>query len=155
DCPRGGEQCAIKDGQAMCTLGTCETDAPRACSASGTKILQCDKGRLLSLDCGALGLRCETTAEGPGCATTSAMCTEGSKRCDGNAAVSCYNGREVKVECEKAGLVCGGAVGSLAVGACATEGPVSCDSSVAARCDGAILKYCAAGKPRGYFCKYL
>ena len=40
DCPRGGEQCIVVDGQATCTLGPCpggieEGDKPR-CSASGT-----------------------------------------------------------------------------------------------------------------------
>lgn len=155
DCPRGGEQCAIKDGQAVCTLGTCETDTPRACSASGTKILQCDKGKLLSLDCGALGLRCETTADGPGCATTSAACSGAAKKCDGNAAVTCHNGHEVRVECASGGLVCGGGSASVAVGACATSAASTCDPAAGARCDGAILKYCAAGRPRGYFCKSL
>jgi hypothetical protein len=155
DCPRGGEQCAIREGGAACVLGACEADTPRACSASGTKILQCDRGKLLSMDCAALGLRCASGPSGPACATTSAACSGGGKRCEGATAVTCLNGHEVKIDCAAAGLECGGSADALAVGACATSSVPSCDASAPPRCDGAILKYCAAGRPRGYFCKSL
>jgi hypothetical protein len=155
DCPRGGEQCAIKDGQAVCTLGTCEADSPRACSGSGTKIVQCDRGKLLSLDCAALGLRCAMGADGPGCATTGPACSSSAKRCDGDVAVGCFNGHEVRIECGAAGLACASSPDAVAVGSCAMPAASACDPDAPARCDGAILKYCAAGKARGYFCRSL
>jgi hypothetical protein len=163
DCPRGGEQCSVRDGQADCSLGPCPADikegAPPQCSASGTRIVHCDKGRLLSLDCAAFGLRCASAPDGgaPGCAPATAPCVTGSKRCEGNVSVACFNGHEVRVDCSRAGLVCGGGAGSTAVGACssppATTG--ACDPSSPGHCDGANVKYCFAGKSRSYLCKSL
>ena len=163
DCPRGGEQCIVVDGQATCTLGPCpgdihDGDHPR-CSASGTHILQCQKGKLASLDCQAFGLRCATAADGSaGCATNGAACSGAARRCDGNVAVGCYNGHEVRVDCAAAGLACNAAPGATAVGACMAAAPATgaCDpASDKPRCDGASVKYCFAGKPRSYFCKSL
>jgi hypothetical protein len=162
DCPRGGEQCIVVGGQATCTLGPCpgdirEGDKPR-CSASGTHILQCDKGKLASLDCAAFGLRCSVGSDGAaGCATSGAPCASSTKRCDGNVAVGCYNGHEVRVDCASAGLACAASSAGEAVGACvaprATTPP--CDDSDKAKCDGANVDYCYAGKNRAYFCKAL
>ncbi len=161
DCPRGGEQCAVRDGEALCTLGACPADikegAPAVCSASGTRILRCERGRLASLDCGAFGLRCANGPSGPGCAPPTATCSSGSKRCEGTTSVGCVDGHEVRVECGAAGLTCNPGAGALPVGACfsppAKEG--ACDPSAPDRCDGANVKYCVAGKARSYFCKPL
>ena len=71
DCPRGGEQCVVRDGKAVCALGACDKDSPPTCSPSGTRVLECNKGKLLSLDCAAFGLRCVTGASGPQCALAS------------------------------------------------------------------------------------
>jgi hypothetical protein len=157
DCPRGGEQCAVVGGHAACTLGPCEADAPAACSRSGTRILECRKRKLVSLDCGAFALRCDSSPAGPRCATQGAACTEGASRCEGDAAISCWHGHEVRVECGAGGLSCGGS--GAAVGAC-TVAPVaappaegSCDPDSAPRCDGATLRWCAWGSPRSYLCK--
>jgi hypothetical protein len=162
DCPRGGEQCIVVDGQATCTLGPCPGDIhdgdKARCSGSGTHILQCEKGKLASLDCQAFGLRCATGADGTaGCATGGAACAGTAKRCDGNVAVGCFNAHEVRVDCSAAGLVCNPTAGATPVGACMAAVPDAgaCDPSEKPRCDGASVKYCYAGKSRAYFCKSL
>jgi hypothetical protein len=161
ECPRGGEQCSVREGDALCTLGPCPPEikegASPACSASGTRILRCERGRLVSLDCSAFGLRCVAGPSGPGCAPTTPACAAGSKRCEGNAAVGCYNGHEVRVSCSAAGLACGSGPGFVPVGACAASPTTgnACDQSAAGRCDGSSLKYCFAGRTRSYFCKSL
>lgn len=150
DCPRGGEQCVVREGRALCALGACETDGSPACSASGTRILSCRKGRLVSLDCGAFGLRCETTHDGPKCVTNGASCAEAPAHCDGGTAVVCHYGHEARVDCASAGLTCGN---GTALGVCTAPKETGCDPSSAPRCDGATLKWCAWGKPRSYLCK--
>ena len=164
DCPRGGEQCVVSDGHAACALGGCEKDAAPACSPSGTRVLECKKSKLLSLDCGAFGLRCTASGgEGPKCATQAASCHEGTTRCEGTTAVACWHGHEVRIDCGARGLVCGagtavldaGAARVAPVGACAAITPATgaCDPSSTPRCDGATLRWCALGQPRGYLCK--
>jgi len=161
DCPRGGEQCSVREGEASCSLGPCPADikegAAPLCSASGTRILRCDKGRLVSLDCSAFGLRCASGPAGPGCAPATPACSAGSRRCEGNVAVGCFNGHEVRVDCGGTGLQCAAGLGSTTVGACASLPATTgaCDPNAAARCDGANVKYCFAGKSRSYLCKSL
>lgn len=157
DCPRGGEQCIVSAGKAMCALGACETEAPASCSPSGTRVVECKKGRLLSLDCGAFGLRCAPQAGGPQCATPGKTCTEGTLRCDGTTSVGCFHGHEVRVDCAARGLSCGISADAgtpLAIGSCAVAlGKGACDPDAKPTCDGATLRYCAFGQPRGYLCK--
>lgn len=157
DCPRGGEQCVVREGHAFCALGPCASDGAPSCSASGTRILECKKGKLVSLDCAAFGLRCVQGADGPACATQGAPCADGALRCEGSSAVACFHGREVKVDCAAAGLSCAGvgagATTGASVGACTIAAGGSCDPSSAPRCDGATLKWCAWGSPRSYPCK--
>ncbi len=159
DCPRGGEQCVVRDGKAVCALGACNKDSPATCSPSGTRVLECNKGKLLSLDCAAFGLRCVTGASGPQCATEGGTCTEGIVRCDGTTAVACYHGHEVRIDCAARGLTCGASRvdggAATAVGACSAAVPAkgACDPAAPAKCDGATLKWCAGGQPRGYLCK--
>jgi hypothetical protein len=163
DCTRGGEQCIVAGGDAKCTLGPCpgtikDGDKP-VCSASGTHKLQCEKGKLVSLDCAAFGLHCATAADGTaGCATSGAACTGTAKRCDGNVAVGCFDGHEVRVDCGAGGMTCSPVPGATPVGACVAPPPPppgGCDPSAAPKCDGANIKYCFAGKARSYFCKAL
>jgi len=117
DCPRGGEQCVVRDGHAVCALGSCDKDAAPACSPSGTRVLECKKGKLLSLDCGAFGLQCTSSADGPRCATQGASCREGTTRCEGSTAVGCWHGREVRVDCGARGLACAnGAPSTTSIG---------------------------------------
>ena len=157
DCPRGGEQCAVRSGEAYCALGPCPSDfqegAPAICSGSGTRILRCEKGKLVSLDCAAFGLKCAATGGVAGCAADTPACTSAATSCDGNVAVGCHNGHEVRIDCAAGGMVCGQ---GPAVGACAMPAPEKgerCDPAAPARCDGATIKYCAAGKPRSFPCK--
>jgi len=161
DCPRGGEQCLVVDGQATCTLGPCpgnfEEADPARCSASGTHVLRCEKGKLASLDCAAFGLTCATTPGGvAACATGGAPCTGAGKRCEGTVAVGCVNGHEVRVDCGSAGLACTASDGGASVGACvAAASPSACDPDAKEKCSGASIDYCFAGKSRSYFCKAL
>jgi hypothetical protein len=167
DCPRGGEQCVVREGHAVCALGTCEKDAAPGCSASGTRVLECKKGKLLSLDCAAFGLKCTPSSEGPRCATPAASCQDGTTRCEGTTAIGCFRGHEVRIDCGARGLVCSAgtdaSAGAQAIGACALgpasraagadAGPVGCDPAAPPRCDGATLRWCAWGQPRAYLCK--
>jgi hypothetical protein len=167
DCPRGGEQCSVREGQAACSLGPCPREvaegSPPTCSTSGTRILQCEHGVLNSLDCDAFGLICAASPGADGgppvarCAPPTATCTGTWSRCDGDVAVSCYNGHEARVQCGAAGMTCAtGNEGGRIVGSCAaTPAATSCDSNAPARCDGATLRYCAAGQPRALLCKAL
>jgi hypothetical protein len=161
DCPRGGEQCIVREGQADCSLGPCSAEnkegSPSTCSASGTRILQCDHGKLRSLDCAAFGLKCTMDSGKAGCAPSTAACSGTATRCEGNVSVGCVHGHEVRVDCGAAGLTCNTA-GANAVGACVSPPPAAgekCDAKEAAKCDGATIKYCFAGKRRSYFCKSL
>jgi hypothetical protein len=162
DCPRGGEQCVVVDGQPSCTLGPCPSgmkdgDAPR-CSASRTHTLRCEKGRIASLDCDTFGLSCVTAADGSSaCATTGAACSGKGIRCDGTVAIGCVNGHEVRVNCGSAGLACSPTDDSMRVGACVEPDGATprCDPSAAAKCSGPNIEYCFAGKSRAYYCKAL
>ena len=166
DCPRGGEQCSVREGQSACSLGPCPAGmtegASPVCSASGTRILRCEHGVMTSLDCAAFGLICGSGPGGAACTPPTAPCAGASRRCDGDVAVSCYDGHEVRVECAAAGMSCNPTdQGVRAVGACTapTPAPVPgggpCDANARARCDGATLRYCSAGRPRSFPCKAL
>jgi hypothetical protein len=159
DCPRGKEQCLVRDAQATCTLGSCGADilegGPARCSGSGTHLLHCEKGKLESLDCAAFGLGCLTESDGTSeCATGGPVCSSTARRCEGNTSIGCFNGREVRVDCGAANLECSLTPGEIAVGACVSPPPTAgrCDPREAPRCDGASIHYCLAGKPRSYLC---
>jgi hypothetical protein len=160
DCPRGHEECLVMSGDARCSLGPCPGDMrdgdKARCSASQTHLLHCEKGKLATLDCAAFGLKCVTAADGTaGCATSGPVCAGSTRRCEGTTAVGCFNGHEVRVDCAAAGLVCEPTPGGTPIGACvAPPAPTGgCDPNDKARCDGASIRYCYAGKPRSYFCK--
>jgi hypothetical protein len=161
DCTRGGEQCLVVDGEATCTLGQCPATAsdghPR-CSASGTHLIRCEKGKVMSLDCTPFGLKCSTTGEGAaGCSTTGPQCSAATKRCEGNVAVGCLNGHEVRVDCATAGLECTPLPGAIVVGSCVstpTEA-AACSLTEKAACDGSDIRYCYAARARSYSCKGL
>lgn len=158
DCPRGGEQCAVQGADAMCTLGPCKegkADAGSAgpyCSASGSKVLRCEKGKLVSMDCTVLGLSC--TEPGAACAKKTVACTSNGG-CAGNVSSQCVRGQEVRIDCGAGGWSCGGP--GKPVGACMST-PVEperrCDTEDE-KCEGATIRYCHAGRKRSYFCKSL
>jgi hypothetical protein len=162
DCPRGGEQCIVVDGEATCTLGQCpanakEGDRPR-CSASGTHLLRCEKGKVMSLDCTPFGLKCSTTGDGEvGCSTTGPPCSGATRRCEGNVAVGCLNGHEVRVDCGAAGLQCAPMPGAVAIGSCVSPRIMAepCSPTDRAKCSGSDIEYCYAGRARSYSCRAL
>lgn len=166
DCPRGAESCAIRGGDATCTLGNCAEDggsAQATCSADGQRVLQCQGGKIESLSCSAFGLGCEVLSDGkPACvASTSPKCTGSAKRCDGTTYVECVQGHEVRVECGAQGMACGvnAPKGPLVVGSCVASEPQKskCDpASFDTKCDGpGAVQYCAMGSVQKIFCKAL
>lgn len=164
DCPRGGELCAVRAGEADCVAGRCTADGGKkskpACSSDGSRITSCKNGRTVSMSCAALGLRCDTVDGKPTCVPGSARkCSGTGERCDHAAAVKCVHGREVRVQCNQANLVCGvGVEDRTQVGACATS-PYSgsddeCDpEKFRSRCSGNAVQYCVGGQLRKYDCK--
>jgi hypothetical protein len=87
-------------------------------------------------------------------------CAAGSRRTEGNVAVVCHHGHEVKVDCAAGGHVATATPGATPVGACFEPAPPdhACNPSDPATCGGAnnnYVNYCFAGKPRSYFCKTL
>ncbi len=161
NCPYGGESCRVAAGGAHCILGPCSADAGEGsyCSGSGTRVLQCEHGRLTSLDCAAFGLQCSNfkSPDGGmavGCSTGSKECVGTGKRCDGKTAIACFNGHEVRVDCAAAGLTCDTNPSSPTVGACVVTSS-TCKGDDSAKCDGNAIKYCAQGRPRSYPCSAL
>lgn len=164
DCPRGGELCAVRGGKAACVAGRCEVEAGKkskpTCSADKTRIVSCQLGRTVSMSCAALGLQCETVDGKPTCVPGSApSCSGNEAKCDHASSVQCVNGREIRVQCNQANLVCGvDTKGKTRVGACATS-PYSgsddeCDpKAFETRCRGNAVEYCVGGKLEKYDCK--
>jgi hypothetical protein len=162
DCPRGGEQCIIRNGQPDCSLGPCTDENKEGgsptCSGNGQRVLQCDHGKLRSLDCAAFGLKCTMDGGKAGCAPPTAACAQSGTRCEGNVAVGCEHGHEVKIDCGASGLTCSGNAGPTALGSCVSSAPAAgekCDPKDPPKCEGATIRYCLAGRKRSYFCKSL
>jgi hypothetical protein len=170
DCTRGNETCQVytpkdcgKDGcsaQSRCVLGPCTPETKSSsdwqCSKSGTHLIRCTSGKLESLDCAAFGLKCTTDDNGkPTCATSTKECKTGSKHCDGDTAVGCFHGHEVRVDCKKVSLTCSTS-STATVGDCAAASDKgACDAKDGAKCGGAKndkISYCYAGKTRNYDC---
>ncbi len=149
DCPRGGEHCRVRSGEAVCVLDRCdeaEGDKPKCL---GSKKAVCEKGLLVSVDCAVLDMTCEEGPEGAACVPRGAAC--GADRCAGTTAIGCFAGKEVAVDCEKAGLACQEGAGPL--GRCqrpASE-PPACAAD-AFRCEGASIKGCFAGSTVAFQC---
>lgn len=165
DCPRFGEQCAAKGGHATCHLGACPKDVPEdgtpTCSQNGKKVFVCDKdaGKLLSFDCSGFGLSCGTGPDGKATCLpeASSKCEKDLHRCDGEDHVGCVAGREVKVQCSKAGMKCSEAANKETVGMCippAADEKDACNGAPS-KCVGNDVVYCAGGKTRKFFCKGL
>ena len=107
------------------------------------------------MDCAAFGLKCTTAGDGvSGCATSGPACSGAEKRCEGNVAVGCVNGHEVRVDCHAAGLACAQSPGAMQVGACMAPPALAgaCDPAEKANCDGTSIHYCYAGRSRSYSC---
>lgn len=149
DCPRGGEHCRVREGEAVCVLDRCEVTEGEKPKCLGSKKTVCDKGLIASVDCSVLGMVCEEGPEGAACVPKGAPC--GGDRCAGGLAIGCFAGREVAVECDKAGFVCSESAGPF--GRCqrpASE-PAACTGE-ALRCDGAAVKGCFGGSIVNFQC---
>jgi hypothetical protein len=152
DCPRGGEHCRVRNGEAVCVLDRCdEADGDRP-KCMGSKKTACDKGLLVSVDCAVLDMACEDDgggAAGAACVPRGAPCS--ADRCAGATAVGCFAGKEVAVDCEKAGLTCNEGAGPLGRCQRPASDPPAC-SGDAFRCEGATIKGCYAGAPLAFAC---
>ncbi|MCU0657400.1 MAG: hypothetical protein MUF64_19710 [Polyangiaceae bacterium] len=163
DCPRFGEQCSARQGQATCTLGDCPADLPAdgtpTCSPNGQKIFSCDRGKLVSMDCSAFGLSCVKHEGKITCAAGAAPACDGKSapHCKDDEQVSCVSGHEVKVQCGKSGMKCATGADPGAIGACVAppSDAGTCNPKAPAKCDGTSIEYCIGGKTRSYFCKGL
>ncbi len=155
DCPRGGEECAVRQGDATCTFGTCsEQETVPHCTPSQTRLVRCDHGKLIGVDCGLFGLACAETTKGAAC-TTKATCEGSARRCDNGTAVVCRDGHEVRVDCAAANLDCEpSSPHAERVGECFVH-PAgnSCDSSGKTTCDGSTISACIRGKKTTFACK--
>ena len=150
DCPRGGEHCRVRDGEAVCVLDRCtEADGAKP-KCLGSKKVGCDKGFLVSVDCAVLDLVCEEGAEGAACVPKGAVCKQ--DRCLGDTAVGCFAGKEVGIDCAKAGQTCVERAGAF--GRCkppkSDAGPLCGVDGF--RCEGAIIKGCYGATPISFPC---
>ena len=177
DCPSESENCLVlsSDGgpnqpqsQAMCVLGTCAQAGMQPgsakCGGAGgqsTHVLRCESGKVTAINCEQRGLRCSPNGGPNGeaaCATTLPACSAGARRCEGNVAVGCQNGHEVKIDCGRAGkgFSCAGGANAVAVGSCFFTPPSTgaCNPNDAPSCDrnGTDLKFCFKGEPRTHNC---
>ena len=149
DCPRGGEHCRVREGEAVCVLDRCEVADGERPKCLGSKKTACDKGLIASVDCSVLGMVCDEGPDGAACVPKGSACS--SDRCVGGAAIGCFAGREVAVDCERAQMVCGEAMGPF--GRCqrpASE--LAACSGETLRCEGATVKGCFGGATVNFQC---
>jgi hypothetical protein len=164
DCPRFGEQCSARKGEATCTLGPCPANVPAdgkaVCSGNKQKVFVCDHNRLLSFDCSAFGLECLNDPKGkPVCASPKTpTCTSTKVTCSGNDAVGCVGGHQINVKCDKSKMTCkASGKGKHTIGYC--ENPpltgAECAPGTRSYCVGTNVRYCVGGHVRDFFCKGL
>lgn len=167
NCGLADELCVVKNGKADCALASaCPANVKEEWSCAGSRMVKCQDGKFLSIDCKVLNLACNTWTDEKGkhqvgCAPPSTPACKGDKyTCSGNTAVGCANGREVKVACAEAGMTCAdpSAHGERTVGACELPAPPdpkkACDpKKFDPKCEGANMVYCAAGTVRSFPCK--
>ncbi len=149
DCPRGGEHCRVREGEAVCVLDRCEAVEGEKPKCLGSKKTVCDKGLIASVDCSVLGMVCEDGPEGAACVPKGAPC--GGDRCAGSLAIGCFAGREVAIACEKAGLTCSETSGPFGRCQRAASEPPTC-AGEAFRCEGAAIKGCFGGSNVNFQC---
>ena len=148
DCPRGGEHCRVRNGEAICVLDRCDEAEGTKPKCLGSKKVVCDKGLFVSVDCGVLDLTCEDGPEGAACVPKGVVCTQ--DRCAGATAIGCYAGKEVAIDCDRAGLACAETSGAL--GRCQAKGDGASCGADAFRCEGSAIKGCFAGSPLAFQC---
>jgi hypothetical protein len=166
DCELADELCVAKEGKAECALpGACPAGTKNEWSCAGTRMVKCQDGKFLSIDCKVLNLTCQSAPDATGktvatCAPpTGASCKPTDKwSCSGTSAVGCVGGKEVKVSCGDQAMTCvdpAKAVGERTVGACeAASVDKPCDPKKSPpKCNGSAIEYCLNGAPRTFQCK--
>jgi hypothetical protein len=147
--------CSIVDGLPACAGAPCRATGafrPR-CGVDGARMTTCSKGRLLEIDCAARGGRCVELEGIAACTPNGEPCQPADARCDGEVAVQCVQGREVRVRCDAVGLSC--ARSGAEVG-CAWRGVGKpCEVGARATCEGTSVRYCMDGRTRTYACRAL
>lgn len=167
NCGLADEICTIKNGKADCALASaCPATLKADWTCAGTRMVKCQDNKFVSIDCKVLNLTCNQFADDKGANTVGcappvgAACKDGKVTCQGNSAVGCVNGKEVKVACGEAGMTCADPKNpnERTVGVCdlpaSTDPKKACDpKKYDAKCDGANMTYCAAGTIRSFPCK--
>jgi hypothetical protein len=167
NCGLADELCTVKDGKADCVLaGPCPPNAKADWTCAGSRMVKCQAGKFVSIDCKVLNLTCNNFTDPKGNATVGcappvgATCKGENVTCNGTTATGCANGKEVKVACGEAGLTCADPKNATdrTVGACelpaAKDPKQACDpKKFSPKCDGPKLVYCAAGTIREFPCK--
>ncbi|MBI2394606.1 MAG: hypothetical protein HYV09_33865 [Deltaproteobacteria bacterium] len=168
NCGMADELCVVKSGKADCALaGPCPAGAKDEWTCAGSRMVKCQDGKFLSIDCKVLNLTCNSYTDDKGkqqvgCAppTPAACKMTNTYTCSGKHAMGCVNGKEVKIDCGEAGMTCADpkAPTEKTVGACELPAPtdpkLACDpKKFEAKCDGAMMVYCSSGTIRKYPCK--
>jgi hypothetical protein len=165
NCSLANESCAVKSGNAECVLpGPCPPNVKDQWTCAGTRMVKCQDGKFLSIDCSVLNLSC---VNGPavdgkvtaGCAPgTTGTCKSDKISCSGNDAIGCVYGKEVKVACADQGMKCADPskpAEEKTVGVCELPvGDKPCDpKKFTTKCKGSTIEYCSHGTVRAYQCK--
>ncbi len=167
NCGLADELCVVKNGKADCALASaCPANLKDEWSCAGTRMVKCQDGKFVSIDCKVLNLTCnpytdDKGAKVVGCAPPVGAACKGDKyTCNGNTAVGCSNGKEVKVTCGASGMTCAdpAKTDDRTVGACELPAPADpkkvCDpKKFASKCTGSNIEYCVGGTIRSYPCK--
>jgi hypothetical protein len=166
NCGLADELCVVKNGKADCALaGACPAGAKDEWTCAGSRMVKCQDGKFLSIDCKVLNLGCNTFTDDKGktqagCAPQSTTACKGDKTsCKGDLAIGCNNGREVRVACGEAGMTCSDPAkpGERTVGVCEVPAPPAgkaCDpKKFESKCDGSSIVHCVAGQVRNLPCK--
>ncbi len=165
NCGIADELCVVKEGKAECALpGVCPPNVKAEWSCSGTRMVKCQDGKFVSIDCKVLNLACVSAKDDKGtpvvgCAPANTpSCKDTKIKCEAGNAVGCVYGKEVKVACSESGMTCADPSKpptDRTVGVCeAPAGTKGCDpKKFEPKCSGAAIEYCANGTLRSYPCK--
>ncbi len=164
NCGLANEICVAKGGKAECALmGACPDsikDKPDW-TCAGSRMVKCDGGKFLSVDCSILNLNCVLDPKGvAACAASSGKaCTSKDITCAaGDVATGCVAGKQVTVACADQGMKCADPkkpATDSTVGVCEMPpGDKTCDSKTfKSTCKGSGVEYCSHGSTRVFQCK--
>jgi len=126
--------------------GSCDSSFVARCD--GSRAVSCDltTHRVLSFDCGAAGLVCQTKAEQSFEAVcTTATCSGSGASCDGERLLTCRAGVIEVDDCQAQSLVCGTGARGL-TGCVGSTGEECIAGDYSASCDGVTAVTCASGR---------